>query len=551
MHYTHWYGMDTENDKSGKVTLVALASEFGDVTVWERAGGFREWCDANTDEAPVVICHNLEYDLVNEFGAYYPYLQLTYLKGRLITAGYKGIKFIDSFNHFRMPLKKIGEAFGLKKLDFDIHSKDYVSMDAFIPVKAMTFTRDYLQTIGGEVAATAGGSAVSVWMDMTGGEFLIGPLDNPWLRGGYAGGRTEIFRSNTVGDIRGYDVNSMYPFCMISEFPMILNEDPGMAKTKGMAEVTISIPRDRFVGPLWWHDAKKRLVYPVGVIHGTWTYDEIRFAESLGCKVLKVHKATGSNYCERPFDEFIYTIYEKRRASKNPAEREVLKVILNSLYGKLASRNQITRVVSKYELLKKNSKRLKDVQWIDHNRGLLDFYTPQQRYVNVLWGAMVTANARILLTKYLNQVPPQRLIYCDTDSIYCEGVDLPLSDGLGGLKLERTAKRMVVKQPKAYGLIDHEDKEFYKAKGVPKPKLNDAGQIEIDFAKAYIEDGLAEFEAPVRFRESLRLSKDRGLKANQWIPRSKSMVTEYTAKALSNCRYFPPVVGQQQELQLA
>ncbi len=600
MYYSNWYGMDTENDKNGVVTLCALASEHGDMDVWEGAGHFRKWCDANTDEAPVVVCHNLEYDLVNEFGKFYPYLNLTYLKGRLIMAQYGDVKFLDSFNHYRMPLKKVGEPFGLTKGKFDIHSKEYVAMDAFIPVKAMTFTRDYLLTLGGEIGATAGSSAMSVWMVMTGGEFLTGPFDTPWLRQGYAGGRTEIFRRHTEGEllyhgngkpvmvpktnfskaereallhadtlnnqitnedarpskpveleqdrkdsIIGYDINSCFPFCMLSEFPMVCNDDPQLSKTKGMAEVTITVPTDMYVGPLFWRDSHDRLVYPVGRFKGIWTYDEIRFAESLGCRVQKVHKAIGSNYCERPFDEFILTIYKKRKESKNASEREVLKVVMNSLYGKLASKSTITRVVSKHTMLKSGSKRITDVQWIDHNRGLLDFHTPQPRYVNVLWGAMVTANARILLTKYLIQVPPEKLIYCDTDSVYVNDFELPLSTDLGGMKLEKRAKIMTVLQPKAYRLDD-----FYRAKGIPRPKMGDNGQILIDYAKAYMEDGMAEFEAPIRFRESLRRADvQKGLAGpNSWVPRHKARKTEYSAKKLFNQRYFPPVIGEQQEL---
>jgi len=567
MHYTDWYGFDTENDPTGLVTLAALAKENGNTWVWHKAGGLREWCDQNNEKAPVIVCHNLEYDLVNEFGGYYPYLNLTYLKGRLIFAKYNHITFLDSFNHFRMPLKKVGEAFGLKKLNFDINSVDYVTIDAMIPVKAMAFTRDYLKTIGGEIGATAGSSAVSVWLAMTGGEFLTGPFDTPWLRRGYAGGRTEIFAAESLGrllydaqgnpvmvedpdtgrmeqdrhpDIKGYDVNSMYPFCMINEFPMLWSDDPGMTKTKGMAECTVTVPRDEFVGPLVWRDERSRLVYPVGRFTGVWTYDELRYAESIGAKIHKVHRAIGGNYCERPFDDFIHTIYGKRRESKNPAEREVLKTILNSLYGKLASKNTITRVVSKHHLLKTNSTRIKDVTWIDHNRGLLDYHTPQQRYVNVLWGAMVTAFARILLTKYLRAVPPEKLVYCDTDSIYCNSHELPLSTALGGLKLEREAKVMRVLQPKAYQIDD-----YYKAKGIPKPKLDESGQITIDYAKSFIEDGLAEFEAPIRFRESLRLKSGH---PNQWIKRHKALKTKYAAKGLSGHRYFPPVIGEQSEL---
>lgn len=597
MIYTNWYGFDTENDKQGKVTLTALVSEEGGIDVWKRAGCFRQWCDDNKDDSPVVICHNLEYDLVNEFAEYYPYLNLTYLHGRLIMAKYGSVAFLDSFNHYRMPLWKIGKAFGIEKLKFDINSPEYVATDAMICLKAMTFTRDYVQSLGGQLGSTAGSTAMSVWLAMEGEDYLTGPFDTPWLRRGYSGGRTEIFRRITKGEllfdaagkpvmiedelnpgeqvqdrkasIKGFDVNSMYPYCMMTDYPMLTNEDPKMVKKKGMAECTVSVPHDMYVGPLVSRDAGGRLVYPVGVFKGIWTYDELAYANSIGVQILKVHKAIGGNYTERPFDHFIETVYARRKASTNPAEREVLKVILNSLYGKLASKSTITRVVSKYNLLKNGSTRMDDVKWIDHNRGLLDFTTPQQRYVNVLWGAMITANARVLLTKYLRQVPPEKLVYCDTDSVYVNDFDLPTSDDLGGLKLEKSAKVMKVLQPKVYQLDS-----FFKAKGVPKPRevkredyeaswgkvegwlpglsvpkpiMKGESTIVLDYARSFMEEGLAEFEAPLRFRQSI--GSKRG-KVNQWIMQSKSMRSEYTAKKLSGDRYYPPVLGQQQEMVL-
>lgn len=546
--YTNWYGFDTENDEKGVVTLAALVAESGDTWVWKKAGEFHKWCDRQQGERPVVICHNLEYDLVNEFGEYYPYLQLNYLKGRLISARYKNIKFLDSGNHFRMPLKKLGEAIGIKKLDMDIHDEAYVTTDSWICLKGMTQARDYIASIGGRIGATSGSSAVSVWEHMVEKEFSTGAVDTPWLRQGYYGGRTEIFASHMEGDIRGYDINSMYPFCMMHDYPEYLMDDPLLNKAQGMGEVTISIPHDLFVAPLPWRTKEDSLWYPVGVIRGTWTYDEIRYAEELGAKVLKVHNAYGCNTLVRPFDEFITTLYEKRKASKNEAERLFLKVLMNSLYGKIASKSQVTRTVSRHTLLNGKTDRMNEVKWINYQRGLLDYFTPPPPYVNVCWGAMITANARLLLTKYLAQVKPEKLIYCDTDSLYGEGVSLPESNELGGMKLEKRAKVMNVIQPKAYQIDD-----FYKAKGVPKPRFKkdaqgrETDEIEIDFAKQYIEDGYTEFQAPIRFRASLNTK--RGV-ANQWVKHSKSRKSAYVHKRFSNGRYFPPIVGMQGELEL-
>lgn len=587
--YTDWYGFDTENDDKGVVTLAALVHESGSRTVWKKGGQFAAMCETDKlGKKPVVICHNLEYDLVNEFGVdAYAMFSLNYLKGRLISARYKNIRFLDSFNHFRMRLADIGTAIGVKKLDMDIYSEEYVSQDAWICLKVMTDARDYIAGLGGRVGATSGSSAMSVWRYMTEDEYMTGPIDTAWLRKGYYGGRTEIFRPYTEcpvilnehgqpwakdhrtfasdpwpyglqsakkmereghhiilreKNIRGYDINSMYPYCMKFEFPEYLMDDPGFTKSKGMAEVTIQIPLDLTIGPLPYRTGNDELWYPVGVVRGVWTYDEIRYAEGMGSKVLKVHKASGCNTLVRPFNQFIDTLYAKRKVSKVESERLFLKVLMNALYGKIASKNQVTRTVSRYNLIKNGSKRMEEVKWINYHRGLLDYFTPQQSYVNVCWGSMITAYARLLLLKYMRAVPPEKLIYCDTDSMYCLDYTLPESKELGGMKLEHTAGIMTAVQPKAYRIDD-----YYKAKGVPKAKRDEAGNIIIDHARQYIEEGFTEFQAPIRFRASI--NSKRG-KANQWVTHSKGRKSAYGAKRLAGDRYVPPVVGEQLELVL-
>lgn len=593
--YSDWYGFDTENDEQGKVTLTALVHESGNRTVYDRAGKFAERCENNKlGERPVVICHNLEYDLVNEFGVdAYSHMSLNYLKGRLISAKFKKTRFLDSFNHFRMALEAIGKALGIRKLEFDINNPEYVSQDAWICLKIMVGARDFIAGLGGRIGATSGSSALSVWKFMTDGEYFTGPIDTPWLRKGYYGGKTEIYRPYTecplVQDergrikyhelwgkadrsddkwwtgaeselrelerkskvwidreqnIRGYDINSMYPFCMLNQFPEYLMDDPHFNKAKGMVEATVRMPTDCFTPVLPYRTANDELWYPVGILRGVWTYDEVRTAEKMGGQVLKVHAAKGSNSLVRPFNQFVETLYDKRKQSTNEAERLFLKVLMNALYGKIASRNQVTRTVSRWNLMQteRGRKRIEEVKWINYHRGLLDYFTPQQPYVNVCWGSMITAYARLLLTKYLRQVPAEKLIYCDTDSVYCVDHELPESNDLGKMKLEKRAGLMKVVQPKAYRIDG-----FYRAKGVPKPKRDKDGNIVIDFARQYVEDGFTEFQAPIRFRQSIN---SRIGKANQWVTKSKSRKSAYGAKRLSGDRYVPPVIGEQLELGL-
>ena len=532
--FDKWYGMDTENDENGKVTLVALVDEFGWSKVWYDTEGFKTWCDMESagKNATVVICHNLEYDLVNIFGYEYGWLNLTYLGTRLISARYQGITFYDSLNHFQMPLKKLGEQIGIEKKAFDIHSVEYVTTDALICLKAITKARDFMSSLGGKLGATSGSSSTSVWRYMTQDDYLLGPVDNEWLRQSYYGGRTELFRTEARGTIRAYDINSMYPYCMTFDYPEYLVSDKRFQKDKGIVEATVFVPLTETIGPLPKRmEETGRLVFPIGKFSGLWTYDELRFAESVGTKILKVKKAFGCNTLIKPFEDYINTIYKLRKNATDPAEKLFLKLLMNTLYGKLAAKNEITRTVGLITVLEKYPHRLEDVKWINAARGLLEYKTPPQRYVNVPWGSYVTSYARILLQKYLRQCPPEKLIYCDTDSLYCVDYELPTSDELGEMKLESTGGYMKVKQPKAYQVDDH-----FKAKGVPRPKLDENGDIVIDFAREFFETGCVAFSQPVRFKESL---VRKNLRPNQWIEKTKSMITEYKHKDLRGQRYYP------------
>lgn len=534
--YTRWFGMDTENDRAGRVIQVCLIDEDGRAKVWNKAGHFARWCEEQTD-SPVVVCHNLEYDLLNEFGDRYHHLQLTYLKNRLINAKCGSVTFLDSFNHFRMPLKKIGEALGLPKLDYDPSNPEYVKRDALIPVIAMTRARDFIAGLQGRIGSTAGSSAMSVWRSMTQDAYLLGPVDNDFYRASYYGGRVEIFKSHAVGQILGYDVNSMYPFVMLNSFPEYLSEDKRMNALKGIADVTIEVPNGSAVAPLPYRSKEGRLLYPVGRFRGVWTYDEIRNAEAAGAQIQKVHCALGGSVLCRPFKEFIEQLYALRMTARDDSEKLFVKTIMNSLYGKFASKNEMTRVVSRYQMTVNRDPRINEVLWISRERGLLTYRTPPQNYVIVPWGAMITSYARLVLYSYLRQVPPDQLMYCDTDSVYTSGgFKFEESSQLGGLKLESRRNYMYVPQPKAYQLDD-----FYKAKGVPQRRTDEHGNLSRDYAREYIEGGWTCFDAPVRFRESLRRTD--GVKANTWITKTRGRVSEYKNKTRRADRYFPPTLA--------
>lgn len=534
--YDAWFGMDTENDDKGRVNLVCLVDEGGRAKMWTKPGGFARWCDQQKG-SPVVVCHNLEYDLINEFGDDYSRLNLLYLKNRLISAKCGNVSFLDSFNHFRMPLSKIGDAIGLPKLKYDPSNPDYVKRDALIAVIAMTRARDFIEGLGGRIGATAGSSAMSVWRSMTDDDYLIGPIDGAFHRSAYYGGRVEIFKTHDAGVIHGFDVNSMYPFVMQNAFPLYLVEDRGLNASKGIAHALVEVPEMQ-IAPLPYRTDKGPLLYPVGKFEGVWTYDELRHAQSVGAKILKVKRAMGGSVTVKPFKDFIQRLYAMRLEARDDSEKLFVKTIMNSLYGKFASKNEMTRVVSRYKMTVEKDPRVDEVLWITHERGLLTYRTPPQDFVIVPWGAYITSYARLVLQSYLRRVPTDRLLYCDTDSVYTSGnFRFPESAGLGGMKLERTSHFFQAPQPKAYQMG-----EFYKAKGVPGRRVDEMGIMSRDYAREYIEGGWTCFDAPVRFRESLR--RRDGVKANQWISKTRERKSAYTAKRRQGARYFPPVVGR-------
>lgn len=565
---TDWFGFDTENDDKGRVTLAALIHEGGKSWVWESSGHLGKFIANMAPEViPVIVCHNLEYDLINEFGHQMRGVYPTYLKGKMIIAKYGKALFLDSGNHFRMPLAVIGEEIGITKGKLDIHSREYVVTDAQIALTVMTRARDFISAMGGEIGVTSGSSAVSLWKAMGGVPFLDGPYDNDYFRSGYSGGRTEIFRMKVPDDeiVRGYDINSMYPTVMLYDYPVMpLQEDSKMRYEKGMATVTIDVPTDLVVAPLVYRDkTNNRLIYPVGHMKGTWTYDEIRFAESVGAKVRKVHEAYGSDECCRPFTEFITTLYDKRKQTTDRSHSLFLKVMMNSLYGKLASKNEVEEVILYHTVMKKCPHLVDEINWVvPFEYGLIKKTKRQKSpYVNVMWGAMVTAYSRILLTKYLMQVPPDDLVYADTDSIYCINFEFQTDRELGGMKLEKERYGWDSPQLKVYR---HGD--FYRAKGVPRPRpynseehtdpryiklvKNKQGEpVQVyDYAHEFIETGRTTYKAPIRFKDSLRSKRG---KANQWVKTTKGINGTYDKKRIrDDWRCLPPIFGEQFELGL-
>ena len=163
----------------------------------------------------------------------------------------------------------------------------------------------------------------------------------------FAGGRAEISRNGYVrGPIHGYDISSAYPY-HASRLPCLEHgrwervtrerDLGGRGRAHALVHGHIHHCPGSW-GPLPVRLPKGSIVFPRGGASGWWWRDEWLVARRGWRKGLKFdHAYVLRQECDcKPF-EFIPALFDHRRAvGKETGEGKVLKLALNSLYGKLA-----------------------------------------------------------------------------------------------------------------------------------------------------------------------------------------------------------------------
>jgi hypothetical protein len=515
---------DTEDDsaellaagKSGfekRVTQIAAMTADGEkfyTTSEHGAGKFLTWLDGRSEKT--IYAHNLQYDLGNLFPRDLHKFNLLFVGGRLVRAYGFGKLWLDSFNIWPMSLKKLAPAFGLEKLKFDSESKEYVFRDVEIVRAAMIFAHKFAQQLHvDKLPGTLGGFCVKAFH--AGGGRNCEDVDR-LSRLGYYGGRVELFSSGGRGRVYYTDINSLYPSAMTLEFPV--NAQPQKTpRGFGVIDATVYVP-ECDIAPLPYRREDGAILFPCGTFRGVWTYQELENAVDYGAKIKKIHTCYGSTRGRKFYAGFIEKIYGARLKADSPAEKLMLKLLMNNLYGRLGISGSVTR----------------------NRRGTLELYDcefPLPEFTNYLHAAYVTSYGRLQLQNYLRRVPARDLIYCDTDSImFFHNSDKPpfeCGKKLGQMKLEGIASRCYTYAPKVYIFGHHA-----KAKGVRR-----------DAAVEFIRNGKATVQMPFRVRECCDfLENATGEKKipSVWRCVEKNKRTAYTKKRFDNGRYFPLFIAR-------
>lgn len=508
--------LDTEDDSEGHVSIINFF-DGQEHTTWclssiDRAGvsGVRVFSDAEamrrevwgwlTTQTPELCwACNVEYDLVNVFGAQWlgKLVTLQYVNAGLLRGSYNplkhkhgGITFYDTTRHWALSVEAMGEYLGLPKLPKQFESIDYCRRDTEIVWQFADGMLRRYRALNLKLKATLPSMALQFLEHFT--TIPRTALPRPlveWMRGGYYGGRVEVFRIGSIHErTYHYDFNSLFPAVMRQErYPHLgqweVVTDPDWTK-EGMAEVTIDVPQ-MFIPALPYRGSDE-ILYPYGPLSGIWTYPEIRQALADGATIRRVVQAIQFPKTYNPFCDFVSYCYENRLKAKTAFDKLHWKLFLNSTYGKFGQKGNLFMI---------------------HDDREFEMETFAS-HANVIWSAYVTSYARLWLLKALRACTA--VYYTDTDSIFTPDI-LPTGTDLGRLKLEGEYQECEFVGNKIY-VLDGKA----KAKGI-----RGAGP-----AMDFIRTGRAVYRKPARYRESRKTFAQ----ANVWYEVEKHFSKAYTKR---------------------
>lgn len=338
------------------------------------------------------------------------------------------------------------------------------------------------------------------------------------MREAFTGGYTETMRPQ-IGKGYHYDVKSMYPSVMKEKMPvgvpaLIPGSDLGKGNDCltgffGFIACTVRTPTDMYM-PLLGVRRDGHLLHPLGVFSGIWFSEELRVAvEEGGYTIESVH--FGVSYEKGDiFNEYVDKIYAikatedvKKRSGEDfsPARREVSKLLLNSLFGRLGLKPKVTHT----EIIKEGD----TASWgamdeifsiFDLKEGQLVTFTKHDETqavrvdTNCSISAAITGYAHVVLWRYMNAVG-QRVWMCDTDSIIS---DEPLPAELcgheiGQMELEHELREGYFLSPKVYAEVTSDGSVLKKSKGC------DSRMLELEDYKVLINPDLAKVLDVERF----------------------------------------------------
>lgn len=415
--------------------------------------------------------------------------------------------FLDSYYLLKAPLRKIAKMIGRDKGGVEDTGKNREEIEAYFRDTPIAELRDYnqgdcvnlydaiqafaerLRSLGGELRMTLAACAMGLFRR----KYLkhtipIVPSINEAARAAYTASRCEVLNKVCKSGF-DYDINSSFPAAM-------LQPQPGKAirRLRGIPPHGPFLLHARFtvpevpIPPLPYRMKKTRRIYfPWGTWEGWITDIDLDLLRSVGGDVDYIHESI----LFEPIHDlagYATTLYEMRRRANDEALKYILKILLNSLYGKFAERAEKTSLLINPAKRPQGAEMLKPgVFLVREEKNVAHAHVPL--------ACQITSIARRAL--YEQMMRCKEIYYCDTDGFVAGKKDvLEVSDKLGDLKREAIVKSGMFLAPKLYTIEKTDGKRIIKAKGFSKISFKEFTDL--------AESRTVEVERMIRIRENLR-----------------------------------------------
>lgn len=407
------------------------------------------------------------------------------INGRIVKANIGPHQIRDSYAAVPVPLSAYKkDDIDYTKLEVDVREEhrqeilQYLNGDCSYLLQMITKWREEF----GDILTMATGAmrAVKKYVSFD----TLREDDDKFFRQFYFGGRNQCFEVGEVKApvLRVYDINSSYPNVMRNFAHPISNTFEVSSELTEDTDFVIVTGENH--GALCAKDDNGFLSFTIP--YGTFytTGHELRAGLETGTFKIESIESAYTATEHTTFEAFVDYYYSKRLecaalaedlrtrsdiAGALEMELYVLfwKLVLNSGYGKFALNPEDFKdwCITEADLLALDH----DIWTPEIQTGDYIFWgKPSQRkkYYNVATGASITGAARAYLLRGLSKA--HRAIYCDTDSIICESLDVANdSKALGAWKLEAEGDTLYIGGKKLYALYAN-GKPFKDDKGKDK-----------------------------------------------------------------------------------
>lgn len=527
----HWDELGNKREfPSHKEYITWLFANFKGTHVWAHAGGHYD------HRFLLAEAHERGWEFNTAIsGNSIVTCSITDLKGRTI-------KFCDSYRLMPDSLEKIGKSVGLPKLDVDPSQiillseqerLDYCFRDCEIVLKGLQLMKAILTAHGADFAYTLASIATRYirrspfdwdhFVKKNKNDKLV-PRDHvyEWDMGcyeAYHGGRCEVYKSGIFQtDLLWYDIVSSYPAAMREELPFYYlgykTLPSNMTISKfisycGITECLVWIPFEchiccgdevrkqqcqacqgtgrAFLTVLPMKEPRTgKLIFPTGLVKGTWTNIELQEAVKYGAQILDIigqYRFKPVPFM-RPFVDKFYKLRQAAKDNKDEFAIYAFKILLNSAYGKLVetierrtyiTQGQIDGIMKKYE---------RDLEACPSGKGrpikpdirqtkvkgvccVVSYERGPFRHTAA--GAYVTAYARLRLFRKTMEMyeAGARPYYSDTDSLMIDREIPETGKSLGNWEFVGHIKELEIRLPKVYRAVMSDGEIKYKCKGLP------------------------------------------------------------------------------------